>query len=349
MGHFYETDANDAATRHARGYDALDAETFLTLTKLRPETDAKERRSALRAALAEHVASMRTRGLVVEASFAAEGLGFSVALARYGDLGRTFVVVEATERACERFDDVYPGDELVEVNGAMIVDPKEETVAELIAVIANAPRPLVATFVRGENREEAFARQEGGRGPAGAPKKRTVKLAAKNIYKPPGDASLVIVDRDGLYRGCVCADGSTVKDAKGALLGAVDDALGVATDARGVLIGKVDPKSTDGGLVALLDAKGATVGYADLGRAAVLAPDKTTVLEVDGAGEARGHDGLFVGAFLDFTYHQTKLVAFIYLIVAPKLLQEKRKSVFRAIRKSASKASGAHGFFAKAA
>ena len=95
-------------------------------------------------------------------------------------------------------------------------------------------------------------------------------------------------------------------------------------------------------------AKGALLGYANMGKSAVLDQDKNTILEVDGAGEARGHDGLFVGAFLDFTYDKTKLVAFLYLLVAPKLLEEKKKSVFRAIRKSASKASGAHGFFAKA-
>ena len=94
-------------------------------------------------------------------------------------------------------------------------------------------------------------------------------------------------------------------------------------------------------------AKGALLGYANMGKSAVLDQDKNTILEVDGAGEARGHDGLFVGAFIHFTYHQTKLVAFLFLLVAPKLLKEKPKSVLRTLRKSASRASGAHGFFAK--
>lgn len=140
-----------------------------------------------------------------------------------------------------------------------------------------------------------------------------------------------------------------MKDAKGALLGTIDAALGVATDAKGVLLGKVAVTAGDDSTVALDSAKGARLGYADMGRSAVLDADRNTVLEIDGAGEARGHDGLFVGAFLDFDYSKTRLVAFLFLLVAPKLLQEKRKSVFRAIRKSAAKATGAHGMFAKGA
>ena len=261
-------------------------------------------------------------------------------------------VVDATKRGSEGFDVVKPGDELVEVNGAMVVDPKDEgAIADLAAAIENAPRPLVATFVEGEDREALFAGQEAKRGPARAPKKTTkkFKLAAKNIYAPPDDAFLVVVDRDGVYRGYVAADGSTVKDAKGALLGTIDAALGVATDAKGVLLGKVAVTAGDDSTVALDSAKGARLGYADMGRSAVLDADRNTVLEIDGAGEARGHDGLFVGAFLDFDYSKTRLVAFLFLLVAPKLLQEKRKSVFRAIRKSAAKATGAHGMFAKGA
>ena len=84
-----------------------------------------------------------------------------------------------------------------------------------------------------------------------------------------------------------------------------------------------------------------------MGRSSVLDRDRNTVLEIDGSGEARGHDGLFVGTFLAFDYSKTKLVAFLFLLVAPKLLQEKKKSVFRAIRKTAAKATGAHGFLAK--
>jgi hypothetical protein len=49
-----------------------------------------------------------------------------------------------------------------------------------------------------------------------------------------------------------------------------------------------------------------------------------------------------------FTYHHTKLVAFVFLL-RPHLFRDKPKSFLRAMRKSASRASGAHGFFAKAA
>ena len=73
------------------------------------------------------------------------------------------------QRGSEGFDVVKPGDELVEVNGAMVVDPKDEgAIADLAAAIENAPRPLVATFVEGEDREQLFAAQEAKRGPAKA-------------------------------------------------------------------------------------------------------------------------------------------------------------------------------------
>ena len=87
---------------------------------------------------------------------------------------------------------------------------------------------------------------------------------------------------------------------------------------------------------------------ADQGRSSVLDANKSTILEIDSAGECRGHDGLHVGSLVGFTYHQTKLVAFVFLL-RPHLFRDKPKSFLRAMRKSASRASGAHGFFAKAA
>ena len=56
-----------------------------------------------------------------------------------------------------------------------------------------------------------------------------------------------------------------------------------------------------------------------------------------------------VGAFANFEYSHTKLVAFVFLLWGKDLLRDKGKSVFRALRKSVSSATGAHGFFAKAA
>ena len=302
-----------------------------------------------RAAVQDHVAAMRSRGLVFDVEFPERSLGLRVALAKYGESGRRFVVVDSTERGSACFESVKPGDELCAVNGAAVVDPDEESIETLKSAIANAPRPLVITFIEGEDRDTLFAAQEAQRGTAARPRKAppaTKKRA--DIYSAPRDAQLVIVDRDAQYRGHICEDGTTLKDAKGARLLVVDAALGVATDDGGVLVGKVSVNETDAALVGIEDARGRLLGYADQGRSSVLDANKSTILEIDSAGECRGHDGLHVGSLVGFTYHHTKLVAFVFLL-RPHLFRDKPKSFLRAMRKSASRASGAHGFFAKAA
>ena len=302
-----------------------------------------------RAAVQDHVAAMRSRGLVFDVEFPERSLGLRVALAKYGESGRRFVVVDSTERGSACFESVKPGDELCAVNGAAVVDPDEESIETLKSAIANAPRPLVITFIEGEDRDHLFAAQEAQRG--SAPSRRKAPPATKkraDIYSAPKDAQLVIVDRDAQYRGHICEDGATLKDAKGARLLVVDAALGVATDDGGVLVGKVSVGETDASLVGIEDARGRLLGYADQGRSSVLDANKSTILEIDSAGECRGHDGLHVGSLVGFTYHQTKLVAFVFLL-RPHLFRDKPKSFLRAMRKSASRASGAHGFFAKAA
>jgi hypothetical protein len=296
----------------------------------------------------DHVAAMRARGLVFDVEFPERSLGLRVALARYGADGRRFVVVDSTERGSACFENVKPGDELVSVNGAAVVDPDEESIETLKSAIAHAPRPLVITFVEGEDRDMLFAAQEAQRG--AAPRQRRAPPLTKkkaDIYAAPKNSELVIVDRDAAYRGHVCEDGCTVKDAKGARLLVVDAALGVATDDNGVLVAKVSVGQTDASLVGIEDARGVLLGYADAGRASVLDENRSTILEMDSAGDCKGHDGMHVGGFLNFTYHHTKLVAFVFLL-RPHLFRDKPKSFLRAMRKSASAASGAHGFFAKA-
>ena len=312
-----------------------------------PSSTAYQRR---RAAVQDHVAAMRSRGLVFDVEFPERSLGLRVALAKYGESGRRFVVVDSTERGSACFESVKPGDELCAVNGAAVVDPDEESIETLKSAIANAPRPLVITFIEGEDRDHLFAAQEAQRGGASS-RPRSKPPATKkraDIYSAPRDAQLVIVDRDAQYRGHICEDGSTLKDAKGARLLVVDAALGVATDDGGVLVGKVSVNETDAALVGIEDARGRLLGYADQGRSSVLDANRSTILEIDSAGECRGHDGLHVGSLVGFTYHHTKLVAFVFLL-RPHLFRDKPKSFLRAMRKSASRASGAHGFFAKAA
>ena len=106
---------------------------------------------------------------------------------------------------------------------------------------------------------------------------------------------------------------------------------------------------SDASVVAIEAAAGALLGFADMGRASVLDAERSTVLEVDSAGECKGHDSMHCGAFLEFSYDRTKLVAFIVLALAPDILKSKPKSLLRSLRKSVASASGTHGFFAKAA
>ena len=129
----------------------------------------------------------------------------------------------------------------------------------------------------------------------------------------------------------------------------MDTALGVATDDKGLLVAKVSINQSDASVVAIQDKGGTLLGFADMGRASVLDAGRSTVLEVNAAGDCRGHDGMGCGAFLEFEYGQTKLVAFIFLALAPDILKPKPKSLLRSLRKSVASASGTHGFFAKAA
>ena len=96
--------------------------------------------------------------------------GWRVALAKYGESGRR-VVVDSTERGSACFDGVKPGDELAAVNGAAVVDPDEESIETPKSASANAPRPLVITFIEGEDRDTLFAAQEAQRAARRDPRK----------------------------------------------------------------------------------------------------------------------------------------------------------------------------------
>ena len=141
---------------------------------------------------------------------------------------------------------------------------------------------------------------------------------------------------------------ATLKDAKGARLLVVDAALGVATDDGGVFVGKVSVGETDASLVGIEDARGRLLGYADQGRSSVLDANKSTILEIDSAGECRGHDGLHVGSLVGFTYHHTKLVAFVFLLRPPPLPGQ-AEVVFEGHAEERVAGVGGAGFFAKAA
>ena len=80
-------------------------------------------------------------GLVYRVEFVEEGpLHFQIALARYGEQGRRFVVVESVARQCVGRAQIKPTDELVAVNGKVIVEPtSKDRLTELLRTIAAAP------------------------------------------------------------------------------------------------------------------------------------------------------------------------------------------------------------------
>ena len=74
-------------------------------------------------------------------------------LSKYGEAGRAFVMVEATQPWCECYFKLSNGDELVSVNGAYVLEPTASAVKTLLRFVDEAPRPLLATFVLGEDRQ----------------------------------------------------------------------------------------------------------------------------------------------------------------------------------------------------
>lgn len=165
-------DHDPLTSRHERGYDPLD----VAMREARREyarvakaaapagSSSAERRSralaVMRGLLHEHLVVMHEHGLVFEHTFTGKTLGFSIALAKYGDEGRVFVQVERTRPSCELFPDaLLPSDELIAINGDLVIDP---TLADFDAIrdkIASR-RPVKLLFVKGELRKAAFEAQE---------------------------------------------------------------------------------------------------------------------------------------------------------------------------------------------
>ena len=55
----------------------------------------------MRTLLREHIETMAELGIVFHHTFTSDKLGFSIALARYGEKGREFVNIEETMPHCE--------------------------------------------------------------------------------------------------------------------------------------------------------------------------------------------------------------------------------------------------------
>lgn len=112
--------------------------------------------------LRDHLDTMESLGIAFHHDFVNERLGFSILLARYGTEGRKFVQVDETFPHSESYPEpLKPTDELIAVNGKLILNPEEGQKFKLLQdTISKAKRPLRLTFIHGERREEAFFEQE---------------------------------------------------------------------------------------------------------------------------------------------------------------------------------------------
>lgn len=112
---------------------------------------------------------MSDHGLVFEHTFSRQKLGFAIVLAKYGDEGRVFVQIEKTTPPCPLYPDTLrPSDELIAVDGDLIIDPTSADFERLRERLSKS-RPVKLLFVKGELRDRAFEDQEraAGVGPGG--------------------------------------------------------------------------------------------------------------------------------------------------------------------------------------
>ncbi|KAJ1458578.1 hypothetical protein M885DRAFT_90928 [Pelagophyceae sp. CCMP2097] len=124
--------------------------------------------SDLRRLLRDHVELMEAEGVVFRHAFREKRLGFKICIARYGTDGRCFVTVEETLPHCPLYAGaLMPTDEVIAINGTLILEPCAEMFDALRESIEKAERPVDFTFIQGERREEAFAEQEERRGMTG--------------------------------------------------------------------------------------------------------------------------------------------------------------------------------------
>jgi len=105
----------------------------------------------VRRLLDEHLHTMLDTGLAFEHAFESQKLGFKIVVAKYGERGRSFVEVDEVLGHCEIASKLREKDELIAVEGELIVEPSEKSFEKLKEKIVAAPRPLRLTFIEGEN------------------------------------------------------------------------------------------------------------------------------------------------------------------------------------------------------
>ena len=109
-------------------------------------------------------AALRRQNRLFDLRFDEAKLGFKICLGRRSvdarrRSTRRRVLVDETFPSCQAFDRLRPHDELVAINGALLIEVDAEAFASLVERLRTLPRPLTLTFAAGEGRERAFALQ----------------------------------------------------------------------------------------------------------------------------------------------------------------------------------------------
>ena len=107
---------------------------------------------------------LRRQNRLFDLRFDEAKLGFKICLGRRSvdarrRSTRRRVLVDETFPSCQAFDRLRPHDELVAINGALLIEVDAEAFASLVERLRTLPRPLTLTFAAGEGRERAFALQ----------------------------------------------------------------------------------------------------------------------------------------------------------------------------------------------
>jgi len=130
---------------------------------------------------------------------------------------------------------------------------------------------------------------------------------------PDRPCKFTIRDRMNDYRGCITEDGECYNNA-GTLIGFVSEpeAGNVDNEFFGLI------RSDE----VIENALGEPIGTLDPGRAYLIDKNGSTVAEMQGTGEVRGHAGTYLGQFEGFDYHDMRTVALYLLLVDPGMLSE---------------------------
>ncbi|EGB03231.1 hypothetical protein AURANDRAFT_68176 [Aureococcus anophagefferens] len=153
-------------------YQALDNECLemkaqSLKSRLTPKIMKKQKSSvehyycAVEALLRDQTRIMFQLGIMFNKRFYRRDIGLELFVSRYGSDGRLFAGVKETfPKLCETFPDPKPTDELIAINGKTFpLRPSLSFFTQLDDYISTAPRPLILTFIQGQNRDCAFLEQ----------------------------------------------------------------------------------------------------------------------------------------------------------------------------------------------